>query len=63
MSTARLNLEKRSVLSIDDLIGYQRAEFAIASHLRSWQLVLQFLLAAPAALSIFLAIMHLPYHV
>jgi len=41
------------VLSTNQLIGYQRAEFATASHLKSWLLLFQFLVAMPAALSVF----------
>jgi hypothetical protein len=41
------------LLSIDQLVGYQRAEFSNASHLKSWLLLLQFLVAVPAALSVF----------
>jgi hypothetical protein len=41
------------MLTIDDLIGYQLAEYAVASRLKTWLLILQFLVALPAALSIF----------
>jgi hypothetical protein len=41
------------MLTIDDLVGYQRAEFSRASKGRARQVVLQFFVAVPAALSVF----------
>ncbi len=41
------------MLTTEELIGLQRAEFAVASRLRTWQLALQFTLAIPAAVSVF----------
>jgi hypothetical protein len=41
------------VLSEDDLIGFQLAEYAAAAKLKSWTLWLQFAVAVPPALSVF----------
>lgn len=48
-----LSAREGAVIQTDDLIGYQLAEYQAASRLKTCLLVLQFLVAVPAALSIF----------